>query len=230
MKATVAVLVVAWSTSDVSAATQDPAIADAMRGHYAEALQVHAAVIRGDVPAAGRHARILADRLAQTPASGSPAALEALAAAARDVRDATGVLSAAQATATMLGACGRCHRASGVTPMISPPAREESAGLTAQMREHKAAADQLLVGLIVPSDSAWRTGARTLGSATLQARDLPLGPTLQPQVGATEERLHRLARDAVQTTDPRTRAGFYAQFLAGCADCHRRYEAFRKPR
>ncbi|MDH4065501.1 MAG: hypothetical protein OEW19_13970, partial [Acidobacteriota bacterium] len=41
------------------------------------------------------------------------------------------------------------------------------------------------------------------------------------QLAPTEERVHRLATDAIQATDAKTRAGFYGQVLAGCADCHK---------
>jgi cytochrome c553 len=203
--------------------------ARAMRGHFDQALGVHEAVIRGDVAAAGERARLLADQLEQSPRLGSPTALAAAVEAAHAVRDASDVLSAAQATATLLSSCGRCHRAAGVKPWFAPAARTAPQGVADQMRLHQAAADQLVHGLIVPSDAAWRNGARTLSTAPLSVRELPLDPTLRPQVAGTEERLRRLASDAVQVADPRSRAAFYAQFLAACADCHARYAVARKP-
>lgn len=200
---------------------QGAPIAEAMRGHFDRALEVHGAVVRGDVRAAGTHAEALAAQLEQGPKAGSPTAFGVLTEAAQAVRGASDVLAAAQATATMLGACGRCHRVSRVTPQFPAVSRIEPRDLAGKMQAHKAAADQLLLGLMVPSDVAWRTGAQALATAPMLGSDRPLDATLQPRLAATEEQLRRLAAEAVQVTDPRRREAFYAQFLAACADCHR---------
>lgn len=220
------ILLMAWpavalSVPQAGAPVQGAQVAEAMRGHFDRALEVHGAVIRGDVRAAGTHAESLAAQLEQGPKAGSPTAFGALLEAARAVRGATDVLAAAQATATMLGACGRCHRVSRVTPQFPAVSRIEPRDLAGKMQAHKAAADQLLLGLIVPSDIAWRTGAQALATAPMLGSDLPLDATLQPRLAATQEQLRRLASEAVQVADPRRREVFYAQFLAACADCHR---------
>lgn len=193
----------------------------AMGGHFNRALEVHAAVIRGDVAAAGIHAEALAVQLEDGPKAGSPTALGAVIDAARAIRSAPDVLTAAQETAAMLGACGRCHRASRVVPQLPAPSRAETQDLAGKMRAHSAAAEQLLQGLVVPSDASWNTGARALAAAPMVARELPLDATLRPRLTQVEERLQRLGAEAAQTSDPRGRAAFYAQFLAACADCHR---------
>jgi len=212
---------VALSEPQAGPPVQGAPVAETMRGHFDRALEVHGAVIRGDVRAAGTHAEALAAQLEQAPKVGSPTAFGVLIEAAHAVRGASDVLSAAQATAAMLGACGRCHRVSRVTPQFPAVSRAEPRDLTGKMQAHKAAADQLLLGLTVPSDVAWRTGAQALATAPMLGSDRPLDATLQPRLAATEEHLRGLASEAAQVADPRRREAFYAQFLAACADCHR---------
>ena len=213
------------SAPQAGSPAQGAAVAEAMRGHFDRALEVHGAVIRGDVMAAGTHADALAAQLERGPKAGSPTAFGALLEAAHAVRSAPDVLAAAQATAAMLGACGRCHRVSRVTPQFPAVPRIEPRDLAGKMQAHKAAADQLLLGLMIPSDVAWQTGALALATAPMLGSDLPLDATLQPRLAATEGQLRRLAVEAGQVTDPRRREAFYAQFLAACADCHRAHGA-----
>jgi hypothetical protein len=202
--------------------------AAAMRGHFDAALEVHAAIIEGDLAAAGARAEALAASMAQEPASETSApARVAILDAAGAVQRAADVLAAARATADLLNGCGRCHRAEHVAPAFAPITRGRSDTLVDRMHIHRNAADQLLAGLIVPSDEAWRSGARELATAALYDPGLPVDPAVHQALSATQERFHRLATEAVQADDPRARAAFYAQFLAGCADCHTRH---RRPR
>jgi len=213
-----------------------PADMAQMRAHFEQALVLHSAVIGGELATVAPAARVLADQVARfqagSPSPASPAAsraLTALADGASKVAEAKSILDAAIVTAEMLSACGRCHRASRVTPTFPGPAPSTAGGLVGHMREHQVAADQLVQGLVVPSDAAWRSGARALATAPMHAEELPLDPVDRPPLARTEERLHRLATGAAEATDPAARAAFYGQFLAGCADCHTRY-AKAKPR
>ena len=96
-----------------------------MRAHFDQALVLHAAVIRGDLAAVGPAARTLADQVVQSqsvsPALASSRPLAALADGARKVAQSRTILAAAIETAGMLSACGRCHRAAGVTPAFPAP-------------------------------------------------------------------------------------------------------------
>ncbi len=205
-----------------------------MRAHFDQALLLHDAVIRGDRAAVGPAARALAEQVAesqsgsQTPASSRP--LAALAEGARRVARASSVLEAAVETAGVLSACGRCHRASAVTPAFPAPAQPVAAGLSGHMLEHQAAVRQLVEGLVAPSDATWRNGARALAAAPLNAMDLPVNSAVRTELAPTEERLHRLAAGAADANDPFARAAFYGQLLAACADCHTRYEKLTRPK
>ncbi len=211
-----------------------PADQAQMRAHFDQALVLHGAVIRGDLAAVGPAARALADEVARSQ-SGSQALassrpLAALAEGARQVAQARTILEAAVDTAGMLSACGRCHRAAGVTPAFPAPAQPVGAGLTGHMLEHQVAVQQLVEGLVVPSDATWRNGARALASAPLNATELPVDAAVRTRLASTEERLHRLAAGAAEATDLSARAAFYGQLLAACADCHTRYAALARPK
>jgi hypothetical protein len=222
----------AWTFSDAvpmsRLAAQSSPRAVAMQGYFDAALEVHAAVIRGDLVAAPARAEALATALErETPGAKSATALRAVVDAAHAVQRATDVLGAARATADLLNGCGRCHRAEQVAPAFTPMARKPADSLPARMHAHRQAVDLLLEGLMVPSDEAWRNGARELAVAPLHDPTLPVDPAIHQSLAAFEARFHRLATDAAQTTEPHARAGFYAQFLAGCADCHRRHRPIR---
>ena len=205
-----------------------------MRAHFDQALLLHDAVIRGDLAAVGPAARALAQQVTESqPGSRLPETsrpLAALADGARKVAEAKTILEAAIDTAGMLSACGRCHRASGVTPAFPAPAQPVAAGLSGHMLEHQAAVRLLVEGLVAPSDTTWRNGARALASAPLNATELPVDAAVRTQLAPTEERLHRLATGAAEANDPAARAAFYGQLLAACADCHTRYAKAARPK
>lgn len=201
-----------------------PEPAARMRGHYGQALVLHAAVIRGDLPAVAAPAKSLAeDSGPSSLPAGSARHVEAIKAAARRAAAAKDVLAAAAATSAMLTSCGECHRAAGTmpaAPLASPPV---VGGIVGHMLQHQQAADQMLQGLMRPSNALWQEGARSFLKAPLHPQDLPVDTAARKQMVATEERLHRTASQAVEATEPLARANLYAMILAGCADCHREH-------
>ena len=198
----------------------DTAQAYFMDAHLNQVMVVHAAVVRGDLAAVEPAARALAGLDDGRFPSGAPDQVAAMKAAAQRSAEARDVLEAARWTAEMVIACGNCHRAVGTRPAVPPSAPPRVGGVVGHMLEHQLAADQLLEGLVVPSDALWRAGARALMVAPLNPRELPVNSEVRRRLAPTEERVHRLATDAIQANDPQARAGFYGQVLAGCADCH----------
>jgi cytochrome c553 len=201
-----------------------------MRAHFNQAMVVHAAVIRGDLAAVAPAARVLADQDPASLPAGSASHVAAMKQAAREAADARDILAAGQATARMLSACGNCHRALGTMPAVTSRPRPSVGGIVGHMLEHQVAVDQMLEGLVVPSDSLWRAGTRAMATAPLHSRELPVDSAVRRELAPTEERVHRMATDAVQASDPFARAGFYAQMLAGCADCHKRHAKIWGPK
>ena len=199
----------------------DPARAALMKAHYHDAIAVQDAVIRGDVPAAARAAASLA--VAPAPAGLPTAATQfgpAFTAAAGHAAAATTVKSAADAVAAMFTTCGACHAAAGVRPALPVPFRDDVAGVVGHMLAHQRAIDQLQQGLVLPSDALWRQGAEGLKGAPLKRAELPRDNVLTRDITATETRVHRMAEEAIATTEPAMRARQYAQLLTACAECH----------
>lgn len=122
----------------------------------------------------------------------------------------------------MLNACGQCHLRSAAHPSLPLRATPEVGTIVGHMVAHQRAADQMLQGLVTPSDALWKDGARAFSTAALHPADIPVPAMERRQLAATEEKLHRLAGDAAQATEPRARANYYGQLLAACADCHSR--------
>lgn len=122
------------AAGDPQAIQLDPARAILMKGHYREAITVHDAVIRGDLPAIGPAAAALAS--AQIP-GGVPAAAtapaNAMKAAAGRAAAATTLTAASREAATMLASCGECHTAAGTRPAL--PVRPPPPAVGGNVRE-----------------------------------------------------------------------------------------------
>jgi hypothetical protein len=210
------------ATSTPQAVAPDAARTARMQVHFTQAMVVHEAVIRGDLPAA----RESASRLASPE---SPGALPegwapyvaVMHEAARRTAAASSVLEAAMGTAAMLKTCGDCHRGVGTMPAAPLDAPGSAVrGVVGHMLAHQHAADQMLQGLVVPSSTLWRAGAAGLSTPPLASADLPRDAKLGPEAKASEGRIHVLAGQAGRVDEPGARAVFYAQILARCADCH----------
>ena len=196
-----------------------------MREHYSLALDVHAAVIRGDLPAVGRTASALLERFSVSPTGpAQSAAAAAVKAAATKTAAAKDLASAATATASILKSCGDCHQAASVMPAAPPlPPPPTVGGIVGHMLEHQRADEQMLQGLVIPSTRMWREGAHAFAHAPLHEKELPANTTGRRQMVQVELRLQTIAAGAVDVTDPSARAVSYGSILAACADCHKNH-------
>ena len=194
-----------------------------MRKHFGQAISIRDGVIRGDLAAVSLAATSLAQQ--EAPQGLPPVAGPFVAAMKEGARRAAGaknIVTAASESASILATCGNCHQTVGVRPAFPAPSASASApgGVVGHMLEHQRAADLMFQGLIVPSTALWREGTKALNVVPLHDRELPRDSRWTPEVMRAEERLHRLAGDAVQMNDYATRAASYAQILATCAECH----------
>ena len=193
-----------------------------MQTHFAQVMVVHEAVIRGDLAAARRPATWLVTHEGPEPLpeGAAPYVVEMRDAAGRTAA-ASSILQAALGTAAMLKICGDCHRAIGVKPatQLVPP-RLAASGVVGHMLAHQHAADQMLQGLVAPSDALWREGAAGLSTPPLDDDAVPGDAKLKGEARASERRIHVLAVQARRAEAPAARAVFYGQILARCADCH----------
>jgi hypothetical protein len=88
------------------------------------------------------------------------------------------------------------------------------------MLEHQRAADELLQGLLIPSEARWRSGAERLRTAELLRSDLPADPKLTPEIRKAETAVHALANRAAAATATSERAAVYVDLATTCARCH----------
>jgi len=193
-----------------------------MRHHFAQVMLIHDAVIRGDLAAVRPPAKELAN-IAVPPgiSADSVPFVAAIRQAGQRAAAATTLASAASATVSMVSECANCHRAVGVFPAPSTPATPEVGGLVGHMLEHKRAADDLLQGLVIPSDSQWRQGAERLRAAVLRPTQLPRDKKSIEVMRRAESRVHEVADQAADADTAPARAAAYVQLLTSCADCHR---------
>lgn len=221
-RALVIVLSVAGlSASPSQAVKPDARRIAAMHDNLAAVTAAQTGVVQGELATAQAAARKL---LAVPVPTGLPDIatlhLNNMTTAARRLSEAPQITAAAAATATMLAACGACHRAVGTAPALPAIQRPAVGGTVGHMLDHQRAVDQMLEGLVMPSNAAWLQGARSLRASPLHARELPRDNKLTPELLRVEEAVHKLAEEAVgaETTDGRARV--FGTLLARCADCH----------
>ncbi len=217
----------AWREAAVATAAQqrsiesDPTRAALMRKHFDQALAIEDGVIRGDLAAVTMAAGELAayEPPQGLPPSGAPF-IAAMKQAAKQAAAAKDIQNAAHDSASILATCGNCHQTVGIRPAFPSPPVPAPSGVVGHMLEHQRAVDLMLQGLVVPSTTLWEEGAEGFKTARLHERQLPRDSQLTGRYIAVENRVHRLAGEAVQLHDPAARATVYAQLLTSCAECH----------
>jgi cytochrome c553 len=191
--------------------------------HYQRVGVAQSDVILGDLDGVRGAARWLAAHAdtAGLPARALPWA-DSLRAVARDAARAASLRDAALAVSRMGATCGSCHLASGAGPRIAVVSRPESSAVavTDRMLQHFWGADRLWDGLVAPSDTSWREGARALADPA----------SYEPLLGAAGERagdarvraaaLRALGARAIGAATQDARAQVYGEVLATCVECH----------
>jgi cytochrome c553 len=192
-----------------------------MQHHFNQVSLIHESVIRGDLPAVREPALQLADSEPprDVPDSTAPY-LASMRLGAKSAAAARELASAAAATASILLACGDCHRSAGTMPVPMTPTRPPVGGLVGHMLEHQRAADEMLEGLFIPSETQWLRGANRFVATPLRQQSLPRDPKLTPGIRQAEKRVHQLAERAIQARAWSDRGEIYAEMLMTCASCH----------
>ena len=118
-----------------------------MQHHFDSVIGALDAVIRGDLSEARAQARlVLCAAGSGWPSGERTPHLRALRAQAERAEKAADLQQAAAATASMLAACGDCHRAVGTMPAHPTPPEPKIGGVLGHMEQHKVAADLLAAG------------------------------------------------------------------------------------
>lgn len=202
----------------------DASLAGHMRANFRLALDVRDAVVGGNLELAQQKARDLAwqDYKKVLPENWM-GGVDKMQLAARQVAEAKDVVEAAQHVAELAATCGDCHaRLEG-----SKDEPEQDHGFSAKgpddlqtrMARHERAADGMWFGLSMPSDPAWRGGARALTEAPLSAPEVE-GKPVSAEVDAKMEAVRDLGRRALEAEQQPERVKVYGELLGKCAGCH----------
>lgn len=189
-----------------------------MQEHFAKAREVEEAIIRGDLEAARTPALWIADHQRVAGPAGTERPIKEMKAAARSVASTGDLKNAAQAAASLVGACGSCHAAAKVEPKLPPIAEGTPRSDRARhMMEHQQAIDRMYRGLMTPVSGEWRKGAEALKAAPLRGKALK---DIQVEATAGEARVHELAERAIAAADQSSRVSIYGSIIGECASCH----------
>ena len=192
------------------------AVDERMIDHFSRAGQIQSSLIAGDLEAARRPARWVAEHESLTDPD--PEAVRwagSLKQAASDVANAASLDGAADATGRMAAACAGCHSAEGgprFRTMVEVPPEGTTTGT--HMVRHLWAMDRMWEGLIGGSDAAWRAGAEALATQGASGEFSSGGAS-----AALAEALHEQARTARQLS-PAAWPAAYADMIKICAGCH----------
>ena len=193
-----------------------------MKDHFFKATEMQVAVINGDLAAVREPAEWMASHAnsAAMPTEWEPYA-EAMHTWALRASEASDIVAAAEATASMGAACGTCHKALdaevGFAVDAAPPAGD---GPGPHMARHAWASGRMWEGLVAPSGVVWDGGAEVLAEAPLAPSELSVDLELLAEVSELESSIHSMGTQAIGLTAPEDRARIYGQFLSTCADCH----------
>lgn len=197
-----------------------------MGEHFEEASAIQSAIMRGDLDAVREPAKSLAERGAveEMPAGWGPP-VEDIRVAARFVGEARTFSAAAQATASLIRTCGKCHETTGAKPRIPqlgaigiPPT--DRIGAVPDMLRHKWAADQMWMALVEPSEEVWNKGVEVLAGTPLDPQEMTDDAGLPNDAGSLTQQIYDLGVRARGAGDWNARAQIYGEFLAACASCH----------
>ena len=194
------------------------------RDHMTHVRGFEQAVILGDAAAARREAQWLSDHMDGTRGGDAPAEeSEAYARAIAGARTAVDTGAVAWAAADVFVACGNCHAASGMTPVLEMPAETPGSAIPSHMTRDGRAATLLVQGLVLPSAERWESGIRSLRQAPLAPGDFPVSDRIGKAMHDVDAAVRRMGADAANATTPVERTRAYASLATGCASCHTRH-------
>jgi hypothetical protein len=200
-----------------------PDLAHHMQASFWAAVEARDAVINGDLTLARKRTGELSQqRFEQLPARWKHWIAQ-MQKSAGDAAIAGSMQETAQGVASLALTCGDCHGYSGEGPkwgvQHGPEATTEPESLQARMLRHAHAADDLWMGLVMPSDAAWTRGARKLNEAPPE-RPLAQGEEINAHFAEKLNQIKALGLRATTAGTPQQRAEVYGDLIARCADCH----------
>ncbi len=193
-----------------------------MRGHFIEASGAREALIRGDMAAAKRSMKWLAEHQ-QTQSI--PEALlpyySAMQESAKRFSRVSTLREAGAALALTLTKCADCHRNGQTGPRFAKPPVPTGEGRKNHMRRHQWVAQRMWERLVDGSDAGFNEAAKVLADQTWDV-DVPALTGKNDAAAQTlAKHVHELSAESPLATTVQARTDLYGHFLATCATCHR---------
>ncbi len=192
-----------------------------MKEHFARATQMQDAILAGNLSQAQVQAKWLASHNEETPDSWQPY-VRTFQSQASAVAEAKTIDEAAAAVGRMAATCGDCHAAHQARPNIgSAPIIGHVGSVKEHMTAQLEALDRLWDGLMIPSDQAWREGAKLLAKVAVPQKSLRKeGLDKADSATLLAESLRTLSASAAKATSQGERSTTYAGLLTTCVACH----------
>jgi cytochrome c553 len=211
------------AASEASAAKPKPSgsgtpLDQLMREHFKQVGEIRHAVISGKPKDAVQPALALGNTvdIPNQPKAWLPS-MERMRTASSRVQNSADLAEAAAGTADIGLACGSCHESQGGPKVSVGEAPAVGTTVVSRMTRHVWAMERLWEGLYVPSNAAWKAGAKALQEDPFPAEVLEHGGVY----GRTAAKDFRsLAAQAPAKEAPKERAALYAGLLGTCASCH----------
>jgi hypothetical protein len=192
-----------------------------MHERFTAALTIETAIVHGDLATAQRAARVF-DVLDEPDAAAQwRPRLEEVVSAAHQIVIARGLEAAAEGTAQLGRACGRCHQlvSAQLSHAADPTLRPGPEITAAEMDAHQGAATEMWQGLIEPDDGQWQSGARHLAAIPPSALARAM-TTSWPDDIDDVTRIQQDAKRGAAEANQDERAVLFGHILAACAHCH----------
>lgn len=192
-----------------------------MHEHWGLAVVVRDATIAATLDELPDVAGELADHKAPDALAAHREHIRAMRQAAEQAQKAPNTTEAAAAVASIARACGDCHVAAGVKPVLPsddlPPDEDAT---KAHMLHRDFAARELWAGLVMPSDERWARGAQALNAKPLKKGDFFEDWEVTDALIQLDAKVYGM-RDRVMAASTRDeRVAVYAELITNCATCH----------
>jgi hypothetical protein len=205
-------------------ATDEPTADERMRHHFGLVAEARDAVIRGDLAGVTAPMAQLYDgdygiEIPQDWMS----SLSDMQLEARRGSQATTLQEAARAVGMVSRHCGECHATFGRPEGVAQDApHPDDRGLEGAMALHDYAAEQMWLGLTVPSHEAWIRGAEAISAHwdPLSGASGEAGPATDESVVRLIESIREMGPELREAQTSLARARAYGQLLSDCGGCH----------
>lgn len=211
---------------DAAPAAVAPVDASALRthmtSHFDAVARIQQALIRGELDQARDDATYLIEHDEHASLDAWQSYVQAMRAAATQVKAAPDLASAARRTADLGLQCSLCHTArSAIVAFAWEPLPAADATVATRMRRHAWGAARLWEGLIGPSDDLWNLGAEVMTSTELEALVVER-MDLDHEARDLIDQVQILARRAPAATTAEARAALHGELFVLCTACHQR--------